>query len=160
MKYNYWNRTVYGRMLMIHSCTSTSIVMKSRHPSTNLSAVSWTSATTGRPPTAWSSTAIRQNCCLADQVTAAPRWVAGIRYSPAIGADTNVACSHVRLLGVNIFFDLSLDNHAIFLITLLSFFTSVDYWINPNANLPNTKPNPPEFIELFYVISTTYSQIS
>ena len=62
------------------ACTSIIVTTKSRHPSTNLSAASWTSAT-GYPPTGWSSTRIRRNCCSPAQDTVAPRWVAGIPYS-------------------------------------------------------------------------------
>ena len=38
--------------------------------------------------------------------------VAGIRYIVQLGADIAVACSHVRLLGVYISSDLSLDHHV------------------------------------------------
>jgi len=86
---------LFTLMLMIHSCTSTSIVMISRHPSTKLSAMSldidrWMSVNRLKLNSDRLSTAIRQNCCklMPAQVTAAPHWVAGIRYSrsQAIGA--------------------------------------------------------------------------
>ena len=55
---------------------------------------------------------MRQNCCSLARVTAAPRLVAVIRHSSQLGVDIVAACSHIRLLGVDISCDLSLDHHV------------------------------------------------
>ena len=76
------------------------------HPPINSSAVSWTSAT-GCPPTDVRSMQTRQNslghCCAA---------LKGSYPMLKLGADTAVACSHVRLLGMDILLDLSVDCHV------------------------------------------------
>jgi len=76
------------------------------HPPINSSTVSWTSAT-GCPPTDVRSMQTRQNslghCCAA---------LKGSYPMLKLGADTAVASSHIRLLGMDILLDLSVDCHV------------------------------------------------
>ena len=111
--------SVFTLMLMIHSRTSTCIVMISRHPLTNLECCvldtgHWMSSNRLKLNT--DKTELLAVCQLKSQLC-----TLGDRYTVLkLGADTTIACSHVRLLGINILSDLSLGHLVSHLCRLLS----------------------------------------
>ena len=88
-------------MLMTHSCTSINVTTKSRHPSANLSAATWTLI--GH----WmSANRLKLNTDKTELLFASSRHSCATlsgRYPVLqLGADTTVSCSHVHLFGVDI----------------------------------------------------------